>query len=95
MIIERICLVSFYNCIEICVSGIFPETAWRAAHSHQAAHVNLRYSWVPLRNRLAVSPCTARRRTPIAQFLGFVDELPDSDEQPLSDASLIDSVLMF
>jgi len=29
------------NCIEICVSGIFPETAWRAAHSRQAAHVSL------------------------------------------------------
>jgi len=42
-----------------------------------------------------VSLCTARRRKLAAQFLGFVDELLSGDEQPLGDASLIDSVLMF
>ena len=42
-------------------SGNFPETAWRAIHSHQAAHLFLRILlcfWV---QRLAVNPCTARR----------------------------------
>jgi len=42
-------------------SGNFPETAWRAIHSRQAAHPFLCISlcfWV---QRLAVNPCTARR----------------------------------
>jgi len=42
-------------------SGNFPETAWRAIHSRQAAHPflhQLLHFWV---QRLAVNPCTARR----------------------------------
>jgi len=46
MSIECICLI-FLNCIEICVSGIFPEIAWRAAHSRQAAHASLVCFWFP------------------------------------------------
>jgi len=29
------------------VSGKFPETAWQAVHSRQAAHASLVYFWVP------------------------------------------------
>jgi len=43
------------------VSGKFPETAWRAAHSRQATHVILLHFLSSIRNRLAVNPCTARR----------------------------------
>jgi len=52
------------------VSGKFPETAWRAAHSRQAAHVILPSFLGSLMNRLAVNPCTARRCKPVIQFLG-------------------------
>jgi len=52
------------------VSGKFPETAWRAAHNRQAAHVLLLPFLGSMRNRLAVNLCTARRYKPVIQFLG-------------------------
>jgi len=53
-------------------SGNFPKTAWRAIHSRLEAHTNLGVFWVPLRNRLAVKPCTAKRLKPITQFWVFL-----------------------
>jgi len=32
---------------EILIFGKFPETAWRALHSHQAAHACVSVFWVP------------------------------------------------
>jgi len=52
---------SLFGC-EILISGNFPETAWRAIYSRQAAYVNCMYLWCFWGQRLEVKPCTARRR---------------------------------
>jgi len=71
------------------VFGNSPETAWRAAHSRQAAHVILVHFLGSMRNRLTMNPCTC---TPIS---GFYDKLPSGHAHPPGDASQIGSVLMF
>ncbi|QCD82673.1 hypothetical protein DEO72_LG2g3013 [Vigna unguiculata] len=44
---------------------LLKETAWRAAHNRQAAHVLLLPFLGSMRNRLAVNLCTARRYKPV------------------------------
>jgi len=47
--------------IFLLISGNFPETAWRAIHSRQAAHLFVCTSLCYEMQRLAVIPCAARR----------------------------------
>jgi len=61
-----------YNWMRICgkfyefrVSGKSPKTAWRAAHSRQAAHAILVRFLGSMRNRRARNPRTARRHKPV------------------------------
>ena len=56
---------------KILVSGKFPETAWRALYSHQAAHTCVSVFLGSWRNRLVVKPCTARWRKPVTCFWVF------------------------
>jgi len=58
------------NLMSFHVSRKFPETACRAAHSRQAAHVILLHFLGSVRNCLAVNPYTARCYKPVTQFLG-------------------------
>ena len=58
---------SHFICV-ILISGNFPETAWWAIHSRQAAHTKLCVSLGSLMNRLAVKPCTAKRRNLVTFF---------------------------
>ncbi|QCD83767.1 hypothetical protein DEO72_LG2g4114 [Vigna unguiculata] len=52
----------FYVCIMVLLnSGIFPEIAWRAILSRQAAHPFEHVLWGFWVQRLAVNACTARR----------------------------------
>jgi len=53
---------------EIRISGNFPETAWRAMHSRQAAHANYVCLGGFWGQRLAVEPRTARRRKGMREF---------------------------
>jgi len=60
-------------------SGNFPETAWRAVHSRQAAHAENAYSGFLGRNRLAVHTRlpggtypTARRHMLISPISGIL-----------------------
>jgi len=55
-------LSMFYVCIMVLLnSGIFPEIAWRAILSRQAAHPFEHVLWGFWVQRLAVNACTARR----------------------------------
>jgi len=47
---------------EILISGNFPEIAWRAMHSRQAAHTNYMCLVCFWGQHLAVEPCISRRR---------------------------------
>jgi len=52
-------------------SGIFPETAWRAILSRQAAHPFEHVLWGFWVQRLAVNPCTVRRLK-VREHSGFL-----------------------
>jgi len=74
---------------EILIFGNFPETAWRAIHSRQTAHANCVCLGCFWGQRLAVEPCTARRRKWMIRFWAYFYDLPGGDEFPLGDASLL------
>jgi len=81
--------------LEFRVSGIFPETAWRAMNCRQTTKAFLCYFWVPKEEPPGGMILNARRHLPVApSFLGLYAR-PGSDEHSPGDASQFDSILVF